>query len=92
MLFQRIPTTLPLLILHVVSVSLPQGVLLEELEHQKDLEAVLHHTFLKLHTGYAQWTKTHDAGKCERNLFAKISQFKAPLFTMILTNSEKAHL
>lgn len=39
-----------------------KSVLLEELEHQKDLEAVLHHTFLKLHTGYAQWTKLHNAG------------------------------
>uniref|UniRef100_A0A0P4VYQ9 PPM-type phosphatase domain-containing protein n=1 Tax=Scylla olivacea TaxID=85551 RepID=A0A0P4VYQ9_SCYOL len=38
-------------------------VLLEELDHHKDLEAVLHHTFLKLHTGYTQWTKTHNAGQ-----------------------------
>ncbi|KAG0724785.1 Protein phosphatase 1K, mitochondrial [Chionoecetes opilio] len=39
-----------------------KSVLLEELEQHKDLEAVLHHAFLKLHTGYAQWTQTHNAG------------------------------
>ncbi|MPC50658.1 Protein phosphatase 1K, mitochondrial [Portunus trituberculatus] len=40
-----------------------RSVLREELRHHKDLEAVLHHTFLKLHTGYIQWTKTHNAGE-----------------------------
>ena len=39
-----------------------KSVLLKELENHKDLEAVLHHTFLKLHSGYTQWTKANNAG------------------------------
>ncbi|XP_045584427.1 protein phosphatase Mn(2+)-dependent 1K [Procambarus clarkii] len=37
-------------------------VLLEHLAVHKDLEAVLHHTFLKLHSGYTQWTQQYKTG------------------------------
>lgn len=39
-----------------------KDLLLEYLAHHKDLEAVLHHTFLNLHSGYAKWTQDHNTG------------------------------
>ncbi|XP_042240038.1 protein phosphatase 1K, mitochondrial-like [Homarus americanus] len=39
-----------------------KNVLLEYLAVHKDLEAVLHHTFLQLHSRYTQWTQDYNAG------------------------------
>ncbi|KAK7082449.1 Protein phosphatase 1K, mitochondrial [Halocaridina rubra] len=39
-----------------------ESILKEHLAYHKDLEAVLHHSFLKLHSRYAQWTEENRRG------------------------------
>lgn len=39
-----------------------ESILTQQLSQHKDLEAVLHHSFLTLHSQYVKWTEEHSAG------------------------------